>query len=96
MRPLIALLLLVPLIGCGPISREQAERDCLPRARLAEGPRGEIFAGIASDGSSTVGGEISISSDFISGADPSQVYEQCVTQKSGELPSRPYVSTRKP
>ncbi|EKD59812.1 MAG: hypothetical protein ACD_54C01123G0002, partial [uncultured bacterium] len=40
MRPILALLLLLPLIACGPVSREQAERDCLHTARLAEQPRG--------------------------------------------------------
>lgn len=94
MRPLLILLLL-PLIACGPVSREQAERDCLPRARLAEQPRGEVHVGIASDGSARIGGELNVNSDFIRGADPSQVYDQCVVQKSGEMPSRPYISTRK-
>jgi len=94
MRALLVLGLL-PLIACGPVSREQAERDCLQRARLAEQPRGTVYAGVASDGSSRVGADISISGDFILGKDPAQVYDQCVVQKSGELPSRPYISTRK-
>ena len=91
MRIAFVIPVLLTLTACGPVSREQAERDCLPRARLAEQPRGEIRAGMSSDGP-TFGGEISISTDYIMGRDPAQIYDQCVMAKSGELPSRPYFS----
>jgi hypothetical protein len=33
--------------------------------------------------------ELEITSDFLMGRDPSAVFETCVMQKSGQLPSRP-------
>ncbi len=89
-----ALLLLtgtLVLAGCGPMSLERAEQVCRDKARLAERPRGEAYVG-ASNSGAVSGFEIEISSDFIQGRDPSQVYDSCVYQKSGKLPSRPYVT----
>lgn len=76
------------LAACGPITVEQAEQQCLERARLAAGPRGEIALGAGSNG--TVGAyRLEINSDFLTGRDPSQVFETCVVGKSGQLPRRP-------
>jgi hypothetical protein len=57
---------------------------------LAEHPRGTVRVGVNSDGTTYLGGEVGISTDYIQGRDPSQVYDQCVQQRSGQLPSRPY------
>ncbi|MEZ5913321.1 MAG: hypothetical protein R3D84_14790 [Paracoccaceae bacterium] len=84
----VAVLLLLPA-ACGPVTVEQAERQCLERARLAEHPRGMVKIGTGRGGS-RVGGSISISSDFIQGRDPSALYDSCVQSKSGQLPRRPY------
>ncbi|GLS88127.1 hypothetical protein GCM10010873_31010 [Cypionkella aquatica] len=92
MRQAIALLALLPMIACGPISREEAERACFERARLAQQPRGELGVGIGSDGRRHGFGEITISSDYIQGKDPDQVYQNCVYHRSGEMPSRPFTS----
>lgn len=92
MRPILALLLLLPLIACGPVSREQAERDCLHTARLAEQPRGSVGVGVDSNGKVQPQFDVTVSSDYLSGRDPSQVYDSCVMRKSGQMPSRSFSS----
>lgn len=83
--------LLVLLAACGPIPVQQAEKLCLERARLAQQPRGEIAVGAGSDG--VVGSfEVTVTSDYIMGKDPSAVFDACVFQKSGQPPSRPLYS----
>jgi hypothetical protein len=85
------LMLLIPalLAACGPMTLAEAERQCFERARLAKQPRGEIGVGASSDGRTAAGFELSVSSDFLLGKDPSVVYETCVMAKAGEAPSRP-------
>lgn len=85
-------LILLLLAGCGPIPLQQAERECYQDARLAQQPRGTIGIGIGSGGRRAVGGSVEISSDFLLGRDPSQVYDHCVMNKSGQIPSRPFSS----
>ncbi len=84
----VALILL--LAACGPVSVQQAERECLPKARLAQQPRGEVAVGVGSNGRVGSRAEVTVSSDFLLGRDPNQVFETCVIQRSGELPSRPF------
>ena len=74
--------------ACGPVSVELAEKQCLDRARLAAGPRGEIALGAGSNGPVTAY-RLEINSDFLRGRDPSQVFDTCVVSKSGELPRTP-------
>lgn len=88
---LTALMTLLALVACGPVPLAQAEAECLERARLAEAPRGKITFGLSTEGP-YAGAEIAISSDTLQGKDPSQVYDQCVWQRAGQLPSRPYYS----
>lgn len=83
-----SLLLLLLIAGCGPMTLEQAERECFERARLAKQPRGEIFVGGSTNGS-VAGLDVTISSDYLAGRDPSAVYETCVMSKAGQPPSRP-------
>ncbi|MEF3048154.1 hypothetical protein [Pseudotabrizicola sp. L79] len=80
------------LLACGPIPVEQAERQCLERARLAQQPRGEIGVGVDSTGKARGNLEVTVTSDFIMGRDPSAVYDLCVQQKSGQAPTRPLYS----
>ena len=86
MKRLLSLLLLA---ACGPISLQDAERQCFDRARLAQQPRGEVSVGVNSDGKAAGGVDLSISSDFLMGRDPSAVFDSCVMAKAGEPPSRP-------
>jgi len=93
MRAGVALVpVLLALAACGPVPVAQAERDCFERARLDAAPRGEVGFGVGSDGSAGGNVSISVSSDFLTGRDPSQVYDSCVYQKSGQPPSRPLYS----
>jgi hypothetical protein len=86
-----ACVLLAPvvLLGCGPMTLAEAERQCFERARLAKQPRGAVTVGASSDGRKSAGLELNVSSDFLLDKDPSAVYESCVMQKAGEPPSRP-------
>lgn len=77
------------LTACGPVSVEQAERECFQRARLAQQPRGEVGIGVTTDGGAVGVLELDVSSDYLMGRDPAAVYETCVMAKSGEPPSRP-------
>ena len=80
--------MLIPLAACGPVSVDRAERLCLEDARRAAGPTGEVTIGGGSGGRHA-GIELGISSHWITGRDPSAVYETCVMAKSGEAPRRP-------
>ena len=80
---------MIALGACGPMSLERAEEVCFERARLAQQPRGEINIGASTGGGPYVGGEVTITSDYIQGRDPSALYDACVYRKSGEPPSRP-------
>ncbi|PTX51038.1 hypothetical protein IQ03_01754 [Gemmobacter caeni] len=86
-----ALILLALLAACGPVSREAAERSCFRQAQLAAKPRGEIAMGATSDGP-VARMEIEVSSDYLAGRDPAQLYESCVYRQSGQLPSQPLYS----
>lgn len=79
---------LILLAGCGPMTLADAERDCFERARLAQQPRGTVVLGAGSNGA-IAGLDVTISSDYLSGRDPSQVYDSCVMSKAGQPPSRP-------
>lgn len=85
-------LLLPVLAACGPVTVEQAERQCFERARLAAGPRGEIGVGVGSDGRVAASVDVTVTSDYLGGRDPSAVFDACVYQKSGQPPSRPLYS----
>lgn len=90
--PMALLLVAGSLAACGPVPVEQAERSCLGDAQLAQRPRGEVAMGIESGSSGTrpVGRfEVAVSSDYIMGRDPSEVFSRCVMRRSGQMPSRP-------
>lgn len=86
--PVLFLSVLAPLAACGPLPVDQAESICIDEARSAAGPRGEIGVGTTSRGPAARL-EVEISSDYLFGADPSAIYDRCVVQRSGQLPTRP-------
>lgn len=86
-----ALLLAALVAACGPIPLRQAETECLEQARLAAQPRGEFGLGVGTNGPSGFL-DITISSDFVLGRDPSAVFDTCVINKSGQRPSQPLYS----
>lgn len=83
--------LLFILVACGPVSPELAARQCEERANAAAGPTGEIGVGISSDGDTRGRIEIGVTSDYLRGRDPYEVYETCVREKTGQAPIRPLV-----
>lgn len=85
----VALPLLAALVACGPIPVEQAERACVDSALSAKHPRGKIGLGINSDGDVATTAELSVSSDYLMGRDPSDVFNSCVKSRSGQFPTRP-------
>lgn len=87
-----AIVLLLALAACGPVSLQQAEKACFERARLAQHPRGKVGLGVNSNGNASGLLDLQVSSDFLQGRDPSAVYDQCVVQKSGQVPSQPLYS----
>ena len=91
MQRLAPFALVLPLLAaCAPISPERAADECEERARAATGPTGMIGIGIGSEGPSTKL-EIGVSADYLTGADPYEVYDRCVRQKTGQGPIRPLV-----
>lgn len=85
---------LLLLAACGPETVAQAERNCLQQARLAERPRGTVELGIGSGGRRRAALDVEITSDFLLGRDPADVWQACVVQRSGQLPTRPYTLLR--
>lgn len=85
------LLLIAPVLltACGPVSPELAARQCEERARAATGPTGELGVGISSSGKTSGHIEIGVTSDYLRGRDPYDVYESCVREKTGQGPIRP-------
>lgn len=83
-----------PLLGMAacapaPVSVGQAERICLRDAYNAARPRTEIGLGLGSEGYRGGYVGIELSSDYIMGRDPAEVFETCVRRRSGQPPSRP-------
>ena len=81
---------LLALTACGPIPVDQAERLCIADAEAAQHPRGSVGFGIDQAGHTAANLDISISSDFLTGRDPDQVYARCVLGRSGQYPVRPF------
>lgn len=83
------LLICALLAACGPVTPEMAANQCEERARRATGPTGEARIGVNSEKGVVGGVEIGITSDFIAGRDPQDVYESCVFNLTGQPPVRP-------
>ena len=83
--------LLLMLVACGPISPERAAEICEDRARAAQGPTGRVTVGTNSRDGGFGGLRIGVSSDFIAGRNPVEVYESCVFDRTGLAPIRPPV-----
>lgn len=71
------------------ISPEEAALECDEKARAAQGPTGRVTVGANSESGGFGGVEIGLSSDFLTGRDPVEVYTECVFDRSGTAPIRP-------
>ena len=74
-----------------PVTPEQAAEICEYRARDAQAPTTDVIVGAGSDTGLFGAVSIGLSSDFIAGRDPIEVYEQCVFERTGAAPVRPPV-----
>ncbi len=74
-----------------PISVERAMAQCTERARAAVKPDVSVGVGIGIGRKvrTGVGIGIELSSDYLKGTPPEEVYETCVVAKSGEKPTEP-------
>lgn len=87
----LALPLLAAACETGPIPLAQAEAQCADRAYQATRPTGEATIGASSSDGLFGGISIGMTSDFLTGRDPQEVYSTCVVKKSGQPPQRPLV-----
>jgi hypothetical protein len=75
-----------------PVPVEEAMAICTERARSAIKPDVSVGIGVGTGGYGThvhTGIGIDMSSDYIKGTDPKEVYETCVVARSGEKPTEP-------
>jgi hypothetical protein len=91
MRLTLLMMGLLGLTACGAanLSPERAADICEAQARAAQGPTGQISVGVNSNTGPFTNAEIGISSDYLAGRDPVEVYTQCVIARSGSAPIRP-------
>ena len=87
---LVGVLGLVALAACEAplLSPEQAALVCEERAREAQAPTGSVTVGANSRTGGFGGVSIGVTSDYLMGRDPVQVYEDCVMARSGQAPIR--------
>jgi hypothetical protein len=90
MRRAMPFVLLI-LAACGPVSIDQAERDCAARAYLAQKPQSSVSVRFNSDGSQQLGGSFGVSTDYLAGRDPIDVFRTCVKDRSGQVTTRSYL-----
>ena len=93
MRRIFALTALAAATACAPapITPERAAENCEERARAAQGPTGSVSVGVNSNDGPRAGVAIGLSSDFLTGRDPIEVYNDCVFDRTGQAPIRPPV-----
>lgn len=89
---MISLIAATSLSACAdpkPISVERAMALCTERAREATKPGVTVGVGVGTGGKVSGGIGIELSSDYLKGTPPEDVYETCVVAKSGEKPTEP-------
>ena len=87
---LVAFLALAPLSACGPVPLVQAEAECRTRADQAAAPSGSVGVTFSSDGTVETNLSVGVTTDYLNGRNPTEVYNQCVVARAGQPPSRPY------
>ena len=66
----------------------QVEAQCRQRADAATRPQTQIAVGVGTGGTSA-GVQIGLSTDYLAGRDPEDVYTNCVTRLTGQAPETP-------
>jgi hypothetical protein len=89
---------LLPLTGCAVplLPVEVAEQNCLAQAQGATGPHGSASISMDNHGHVSTGLTIGVTTDFLAGRDPNQVYTECVYRASGQMPRQPLYTIPKP
>jgi len=80
------------LAACAPIPVEQAEAQCLALVQPKAPLTGEAAMGVTSGGDFASKVELTVNLGSGGNADPSAVFDRCVYQKSGRMPTRPLYS----
>lgn len=85
--------ILMVLAACTPqpIDPVRAAEICEDRARAAQAPTGRVTVGTNSRTGAFGGVQVGVSSDFLTGRDPLEVYTECVRDRTGAEPIRPPV-----
>lgn len=73
--------------ACTKLTVEQAERRCLLEARQVRNPFAGSEVAVGTGYKATL--DLTISTDYLRGRDPNDVFRSCVRRRSGQLPSRP-------
>ena len=79
-------LLLLGAACAGPVTTEQALKQCAARAEAAKGPQTNVGVGISSRGGVSTGIGFAVTGDFLRGRAPEDVFETCVIDKTGSPP----------
>ncbi|PZQ96747.1 MAG: hypothetical protein DI533_14260 [Cereibacter sphaeroides] len=84
-----ALVIVAALIvtGCGKLTVQQAESRCLLEARQVRNPFAGSEVAVGTGYKATI--DLTISTDYLNGRDPNDVFASCVRRRSGQLPTRP-------
>ena len=89
LRAALPILVALPsLTACAPLPVDQAERLCVEQANQALRPRGKVALGVGTGGQPVGALDVTLSSDFLLGRDPAQVFDSCVKARSGQFPTR--------
>ena len=86
--PLVAAALIAACTPPAPPTMAQAEAQCRQRADAATRPQTQIAVGVGTGGTSA-GVQIGLSSDYLAGRDPEDVYTTCVTRLTGQAHETP-------
>ena len=90
-RSFLILLTMLAAVACTRtmLPVDQAMAQCTETARAATRPAGGVSIGANSKTGLETGFSIGVTSDFLAGRDPLEVYNECVVNKSGQVPTRP-------
>nr|WP_252734475.1 hypothetical protein [Octadecabacter sp. B2R22] len=83
----------LPVAACAaaPATPERAAEICEEKARAAQGPTGSVSVGANSNTGPYSDVQISLTSDYLAGRDPNDVYAECIYDQTGAAPIRPLV-----
>ncbi len=91
MRPVYAFLVLAGfgLAACsGAVNMQAAEKQCAAESDLSDGFRGEIRAGVSTEGPKA-GLRLTVTDRLINPRPPEEFYDDCVFRLTGQGPTRP-------